>query len=157
MSRMAQAEARRFKTIMTKARPAEFRPTTSRTFSRGLTVYELPFGRGKRWFSSGPASWLLGDWQVNSIVQLRSGAPYNLVVTGDLANLRGTGSSASKQLPAPESYRRSIRSRAGLRQSRSALSKDNFQWRARCRCGAHSLDLVQSMRFWDTKQHRRVR
>jgi Carboxypeptidase regulatory-like domain/TonB dependent receptor-like, beta-barrel len=56
-------------------------------------VYELPFGRGKNWFKSGPASWLLGNWQVNSIVQLRSGAPYNLVVTGDLANLRGTGSS----------------------------------------------------------------
>jgi hypothetical protein len=30
---------------------------------------------------------------VNSIVQLRSGAPYNLIVTGDLANLRGNGSS----------------------------------------------------------------
>jgi hypothetical protein len=55
-------------------------------------VYELPFGRGKKWFSSGPASWLLGDWQVNSIVQIRSGAPYNLVITGDLANLRGNGS-----------------------------------------------------------------
>ena len=57
------------------------------------TNYEAPFGRGKRWFRSGAASWLLGDWQVNSIVQLRTGAPYNLIVTGDLANLRGTGSS----------------------------------------------------------------
>lgn len=62
-------------------------------FLSWATLYEPPFGRGKRWFRSGPASWLLGDWQVNSIVQIRSGAPYNLVVTGDLANLRGTGSS----------------------------------------------------------------
>jgi TonB dependent receptor len=62
-------------------------------FLSWANVYELPFGRGKRWFKDGPASWLLGDWQVNSIVQLRTGAPYNLVVTGDLANLRGTGSS----------------------------------------------------------------
>jgi hypothetical protein len=63
-------------------------------FLSWATLYEPPFGRGKRWFRSGPASWFLGDWQVNSIVQMRSGAPYNLTVTGDLANLRGTGSSA---------------------------------------------------------------
>jgi hypothetical protein len=63
-------------------------------FLSWATLYEPPFGRGKRWFRSGPAALLLGDWQINSIVQLRSGAPYNLTVTGDLANLRGTGSSA---------------------------------------------------------------
>jgi hypothetical protein len=62
-------------------------------FLSWATNYEVPFGRGKRWFRSGPAAWILGDWQVNSIVQLRSGAPYNLIVTGDLANLRGNGSS----------------------------------------------------------------
>jgi Carboxypeptidase regulatory-like domain/TonB dependent receptor len=63
-------------------------------FLSWATLYEPPFGRGKRWFRSGPAAWIFGDWQVNSIVQIRSGAPYNLTVTGDLANLRGTGSSA---------------------------------------------------------------
>ena len=63
-------------------------------FLSWATLYEVPFGRGKRWFRSGPAAWILGEWQINSIVQLRSGAPYNLTVTGDLANLRGTGSSA---------------------------------------------------------------
>jgi len=58
------------------------------------TLYEAPFGKGKRWFQSGPASWILGNWQTNFIAQARSGAPFNLVVTGDLANLRGSGSSA---------------------------------------------------------------
>ncbi len=58
------------------------------------TVYEAPFGKGKRWFRSGPASWILGNWQTNFIAQARTGAPINLVVTGDLANLRGSGSSA---------------------------------------------------------------
>jgi hypothetical protein len=62
-------------------------------FLSWASVYEPPFGRGKRWFRNGLASWLLGNWQVNSIVQMRSGAPFNLTVTGDLANLRGTGSS----------------------------------------------------------------
>ena len=51
------------------------------------SVWELPFGKGKRWLKHGPASWLLGDWQVNSIVQLRSGQPFNLSAPGDVANL----------------------------------------------------------------------
>jgi hypothetical protein len=58
------------------------------------TLYEPPFGKGKRWFTSGPASWILGNWQTNFIAQARTGAAFNLVVTGDLANLRGSGSSA---------------------------------------------------------------
>jgi len=58
------------------------------------SLYELPFGKGKKWLKSGPASWILGNWQTNFIAQARTGAPFNLVVTGDLANLRGSGSSA---------------------------------------------------------------
>jgi len=58
------------------------------------TLYELPFGKGKKWLKSGPASWILGNWQANYILQARTGAPFNLIVTGDLANLRGSGSSA---------------------------------------------------------------
>jgi len=54
------------------------------------TLYEFPAGRGKKWFNTGPASWLLGNWQANSILQARSGAPFNLIVSGDLANLRGS-------------------------------------------------------------------
>ncbi len=59
-------------------------------FLSWATVYELPAGRGKRWLRSGPASWILGDWQANYILQARSGQPYNLQVTADLANLRGS-------------------------------------------------------------------
>jgi hypothetical protein len=51
------------------------------------TLYELPAGKGKRWLQSGPASWILGNWQLNSILQARSGQPYNLSVTGDVANI----------------------------------------------------------------------
>jgi len=58
-------------------------------FLSWATVYELPFGKGKRWFRSGPGSWILGNWQTNFIMQARSGAPFNLQVAGDLANLRG--------------------------------------------------------------------
>jgi len=60
-------------------------------FLSWATVYELPTGRGKRWFQSGPASWILGNWQLNYILQARSGQPYGLIVTGDPANLKGSG------------------------------------------------------------------
>jgi hypothetical protein len=59
-------------------------------FFSWATVYELPAGRGKKWFQSGPLSWILGDWQSNYIFQARSGQPYNLQVTGDVANLQGS-------------------------------------------------------------------
>lgn len=58
-------------------------------FLSWATLYELPFGKGKRWADSGPASWILGNWQANYIFQIRSGQPYSLQVSGDLANLRG--------------------------------------------------------------------
>jgi len=58
-------------------------------FFSWATLYEFPAGRGKRWLQSGPASWFLGNWQANYIFQARSGAPYNLQITGDLANIKG--------------------------------------------------------------------
>ena len=59
-------------------------------FFSWATLYEFPTGRGKKWLQSGPASWILGNWQANYIFQARSGAPYNLQITGDLANIRGS-------------------------------------------------------------------
>lgn len=50
-------------------------------------TYEPPLGKGKQFLNSGPASWILGNWQINTVTQLRSGQPYNLSVTGDPANI----------------------------------------------------------------------
>jgi hypothetical protein len=40
-------------------------------------VYDLPYGRGKRWGSSAPAvvKEVLGNWQLSSVVRLASGLP----------------------------------------------------------------------------------
>jgi hypothetical protein len=48
----------------------------------GSGVYELPFGKGKRWLSSMPAipNAILGGWQLNSVTTVQTGVP--LVVTG---------------------------------------------------------------------------
>ncbi len=55
-------------------------------------VYGLPFGPGKR-FQSGNkvADYIIGNWQVNGILLLRSGTPYSLVIGGDLANTGNAG------------------------------------------------------------------
>ena len=60
-------------------------------FLSWFTVYELPFGKGKSWLHGGPLSWIVGNWQANYIFQARSGQPYTLRVTGDPANLTGSG------------------------------------------------------------------
>jgi hypothetical protein len=49
--------------------------------------YTLPFGIGQRYMNHGPAAYILGNWQANTAVQIRSGQPYNLDVSGDVANI----------------------------------------------------------------------
>jgi len=50
-------------------------------------IYQLPFGpesnlrTGLRW-----ADLILGGWQINGIMTLHSGVPFNLMVNGDIAN-----------------------------------------------------------------------
>jgi hypothetical protein len=55
-------------------------------------VYDLPFGRSRRWLRSGPASWILGGWQTAGILSLQTGFPFTINLTGDTANVgAGTG------------------------------------------------------------------
>ncbi len=52
-------------------------------------VYELPFGKGKRFINGGLTSWLLGGWQVNGIFVARSGTTYTPSINFDNANTGG--------------------------------------------------------------------
>jgi hypothetical protein len=45
-------------------------------------VYELPFGPGHRFLSSGPGKWVLGGWQVSGIFSAYSGLPLGITVSG---------------------------------------------------------------------------
>jgi outer membrane receptor protein involved in Fe transport len=55
-------------------------------FSSGV-VYELPFGAGKRWSSgNGAVDRLIGGWQLNGILSLSSGQPYDVQVPIEIAN-----------------------------------------------------------------------
>jgi len=45
-----------------------------RSYAYNLSVlYELPAGPGRGHFESGPASWVLGGWQLGTILSLQSG------------------------------------------------------------------------------------
>jgi hypothetical protein len=58
----------------------------------GSVVYELPIGGNNRWRTGRHAvDYMIGNWQVNGIVTLRSGVPFTPVVSGDVAN---TGNSS---------------------------------------------------------------
>lgn len=54
-------------------------------------TYELPFGRGKHFAQSGPASYIAGNWQINTIFAARSGTVINPTngLNGDVANAGG--------------------------------------------------------------------
>ncbi len=54
---------------------------------------DVPFGRGKRWLSSGgPATWAATGWEVNGIYTLQSGTPLFFSTATNLTNSFGGGS-----------------------------------------------------------------
>jgi hypothetical protein len=60
-------------------------------FASISVLYALPVGRGQRYLNHGPASYVLGNWQLNTVAQLGSGQVYTLQVPGDPANIGYTG------------------------------------------------------------------
>jgi hypothetical protein len=58
------------------------------------TSYQLPFGKGKRFATDGPANYVVGDWEVGGVAVLQSGLPYTVLVPGSPANT-GSGSRAN--------------------------------------------------------------
>jgi len=62
-------------------------------------LFELPFGKGKRFATSGVGSWLLGGWQVAGVLTLMSGPPINF--TYSAGQLNTPSSKNSPNLVAP--------------------------------------------------------
>ncbi len=50
-------------------------------------VYDLPAGRGRKWLNmEGPVDWILGGWQVGSILFVRAGMPFTPTINTDISN-----------------------------------------------------------------------
>lgn len=62
-------------------------------------MYDLPFGPGKKWLTSGFVSQVLGGWRVNGILTLMTGTPLNFGYSA--ANLQAPGNSQSSDIIAP--------------------------------------------------------
>jgi hypothetical protein len=54
-------------------------------------AYQLPVGKYRKFNSNRAANYIFGDWDLNGILTFTSGVPYNITVSGDIANV-GWGS-----------------------------------------------------------------
>jgi hypothetical protein len=61
--------------------------------------YELPFGQGKHWATSGLVSKIAGGWQINGILSRESGTPFTVVTAGTSLNAPGNTQTAQQILP----------------------------------------------------------
>ena len=95
-------------------------------------VYELPFGKEKRWATEGLSSAIFGGWQLNGVFAAYAGRPFNLTASGSSLNMPG-----NQQTPDQIKRRR-----RGLRQRgrrRHVLRYDGVRARHRGpvrRCGS---------------------
>lgn len=69
-------------------------------------VYELPFGHGKKWISSGIAAAVLGGWRFNGVMTLMTGTP--LFFSYNSSNLNAPGNAQTPNLVAPVEIRHGI-------------------------------------------------
>lgn len=59
-------------------------------------VYDLPFGKGKKMATSGPAALLLGGWQMNGVMSVLSGTPFTVTAAGTSLNAPGNAQTADQ-------------------------------------------------------------
>lgn len=62
-------------------------------------VYELPFGTGRKWATSGLANALLGGWQINGMFSAYQGRPYTLSASGASLNMPGNAQTPDQIKP----------------------------------------------------------
>ena len=75
--------------------PSDYNRTQMFVFS---SVYQLPFGRGKPLLSSGNGflQAIAGNWNLGTIITLNSGAPFDVLAGGDIANTGGPSQRAQR-------------------------------------------------------------
>ncbi len=60
------------------------------------TTDHLPFGHGMRWVQSGVGAWILGGWQLNTLLSRESGTPFNVTASGNTLNSAGNTQMADR-------------------------------------------------------------
>jgi hypothetical protein len=54
-------------------------------------VWELPFGKGRKMASTGPAAWILGGWSINGIWSMATGEHFTPTLAAAVSNSAGGG------------------------------------------------------------------
>ncbi|MFZ0593545.1 MAG: TonB-dependent receptor, partial [Bryobacteraceae bacterium] len=62
-------------------------------------VYELPFGPGKKWLSSGMAGNIFGNWRINGILTVMTGLPMTLTPSTNNLNMPGNTQTVDQIAP----------------------------------------------------------
>ncbi len=57
-------------------------------------IIQLPFGAGRRWLADGVLGKIVGGWQVNNLISLMSGTPFNVTASGTSLNAPESGQRA---------------------------------------------------------------
>jgi hypothetical protein len=75
-------------------RAADWGPSSNDITHRFVfsSVYELPFGKGKKWLTSGIAGKVVGGWTLATVTTLQSGAPFTVVTQTNSTNAFSAGS-----------------------------------------------------------------
>ncbi|MBI1764032.1 MAG: TonB-dependent receptor [Acidobacteria bacterium] len=82
-------------------------------------IYELPFGKGRRWMSGGGVTdKVLGGWQLTSIVRLASGAPLTFI---DARGTLNRTARSARQTPTSALSKSQIKDLIGVRRTKCGV------------------------------------
>jgi hypothetical protein len=65
------------------------------------SVYELPWGRGRRWLTSGALSQILGGWTIGAISTMQTGGPFTVTTQTNTTNVFSSGAQRANVLRNP--------------------------------------------------------
>ncbi len=84
-------------------RAADWGPSSNDIRHRFIfsSVYELPFGKGRKWLSSSIAGQVLGGWSFATVTTLQSGAPFTVITQTNSTNAFSAGSQRADILRDP--------------------------------------------------------
>jgi hypothetical protein len=84
-------------------RAADWGPSANDVQHRftGSAVYELPFGKGKRWLSDHPLRYVFGNWSVSGVAAIQSGPPFTVTTQTNTTNAFSAGAQRANVLTDP--------------------------------------------------------
>ena len=60
------------------------------------SMWELPFGKGRRWATGGAVAAIAGGWQINNLISIYSGSPFSIGADGNSLRMPGSSQTADQ-------------------------------------------------------------